>query len=94
MTQKIGCPICKHYQFGGVCTAFPQGIPLIFLSGQEGHTERIEGQENDIVFEWIDPAAQKQRAIEAIDRHKAQKQTTLEKQPLLTKAKSNGAVQT
>jgi hypothetical protein len=84
MTQKIGCPICKHYQFGGVCTAFPQGIPLIFLSGQEGHTEKIEGQENDIVFDWIDPVTQKQRAIEAIDRHKAQKDAAIQQQSLLT----------
>jgi hypothetical protein len=83
MTEKIGCPICKHYQFGGVCTAFLQGIPLMFLSGQEGHTERIEGQENDIVFEWIAPAAQKQRAIEAISRHKAQKEITLQQKSLL-----------
>jgi hypothetical protein len=83
MTQKIGCPICKHYQFGGVCTAFPQGIPLMFLSGQEGHTERIEEQENDLVFEWIAPAEQKQRAIEAISRYKAQKEAAI-RQPLLT----------
>jgi hypothetical protein len=84
MTEKIGCPICKHYQFGGLCTAFPKGIPLMFLSGQEGHTEKIEGQENDIVFEWIAPAEQKQRAIEAIARHKAQKETALQQKSLLT----------
>ena len=77
MSHKIGCPVCKHYQFGGVCTAFPEGIPLMFLSGQEGHTEKIEGQENDLVFEWIAPEAQKQRAIEAIARHKAQKEVAI-----------------
>lgn len=77
MSHKIGCPICKHYQFGGVCTAFPEGIPLMFLSGQEGHTEKIKGQENDIVFEWITPEAQKQRAIKAISRHKAQKEPAI-----------------
>ena len=64
MSHKIGCPVCKHYQFGGVCTAFHEGIPLMFLSGQEGHTEKIERQENDIVFEWISPELQKQRAID------------------------------
>jgi hypothetical protein len=84
MTEKIGCPICKHYQFGGVCTAFPQGIPLIFLSGQEGHTEMIEGQEKDIIFEWIAPAEQNQRAIEAIARNKAQKEIALQQKSLLT----------
>jgi hypothetical protein len=84
MTKKIGCPICKHYQFGGVCTAFPQGIPLMFLSGQEGHTERIEGQENGIIFEWITPAEQKLRAIEAIAQHKLQKERDIQQQLLLT----------
>jgi hypothetical protein len=56
----------------------------MFLSGQEGHTEKIEGQENDLVFEWIDPAAQKERAIEAIDQHQAQKEAAIQQQSLLT----------
>jgi hypothetical protein len=31
--NKIGCPICKHFQFDGTCTAFEQGIPFGFLAG-------------------------------------------------------------
>jgi hypothetical protein len=45
-TKKVGCPICKYYQFDGACAAFPEGIPLMFLSGQEGHTERIAQHTN------------------------------------------------
>jgi hypothetical protein len=59
---KIGCPICKYYQFDGTCTAFPEGIPLMFLSGQEGHTKRIVQQNNALVFEWISPQEQMNRA--------------------------------
>ena len=77
MSHKVGCPVCKHYQFGGVCTAFPEGIPLMFLSGQEGRTEKIKGQENDLVFEWIAPELQKQRAIKAIATHKARRETVI-----------------
>jgi hypothetical protein len=70
---KIGCPICKYYQFDGTCTAFPEGIPLMFLSGQEGHTERIEQQTNDLVFEWISPQEQMARASVARQARRKQK---------------------
>ena len=75
MTQitKIGCPICKYYQFDGTCAAFPQGIPLLFLSGQEGHTDRLDRQTNDIVFEWISPEEQMARAIRARQARRQQK---------------------
>jgi hypothetical protein len=69
---KIGCPICKYYQFDGTCSAFPSGISIVFLSGQEGHTERIEGQTNDLVFEWISPEDQMARAT--ISRQARRKQ--------------------
>ncbi len=59
---KIGCPICKYYQFDDTCTAFPEGIPLMFLSGQEEHTKRIVQQNNALVFEWISPQEQMNRA--------------------------------
>lgn len=68
--NKIGCPICKYYQFDGNCTAFPDGIPMMFLSGEKHHTERTKFQENDIVFEWISPEEQGKRRAEAIERHK------------------------
>jgi hypothetical protein len=64
--QQIGCPICKHYNFDSTCAAFPDRIPMIFLSGESGHTEPIEGQQNDIVFEWISPEEQQQRAKEIL----------------------------
>jgi hypothetical protein len=75
MTQsnKIGCPICKHYQFDGTCTAFPNGIPLMFLSGQAAHTARIEGQTSDLMFEWISPQEQMTRANLARQARRKQK---------------------
>jgi hypothetical protein len=69
--KKIGCPICKHYQFDGTCTAFPDGIPMMFLSGQKGHTDRTKFQQNDLVFEWISPEEQGIRRSEAIAKSKA-----------------------
>ena len=66
--QKIGCPICKHYNFDCTCPAFPARIPMMFLSGERGHTEAIEGQENDIVFEWISPEAQEQRVQRILEK--------------------------
>jgi hypothetical protein len=72
-STKIGCPICKYYQFDGTCTAFPNGIPLMFLSGQEGHTARIEQQNNDIIFEWISPEKQMVRANLARQARRKQK---------------------
>jgi hypothetical protein len=64
--QKIGCPICKYYNFDSTCPAFPDRIPMMFLSGEHGHTEPIEGQQNDIVFEWISPEEQQQRVKEIL----------------------------
>jgi hypothetical protein len=62
---KIGCPICKYYQFDGTCTAFPEGIPFGFVAGLDAHTEPTSEQQNDIVFEWISPQEQKLRFEEA-----------------------------
>jgi hypothetical protein len=73
INTKIGCPICKYYQFDGTCAAFFDGIPIVFLSGQEGHTEIIDGQNNDLVFEWISPEDQMARA--EISRQVRRKQT-------------------
>jgi hypothetical protein len=77
--QKIGCPICKHYNFDGTCPAFPDRIPITFLSGERGHTEPIDGQQNDIVFEWISPEEQQQRVkiiLEKADRDSLSEQLT------------------
>lgn len=80
--QKIGCPICKYYSFDGTCTAFPDRIPMIFLSGERGHTEPVDGQQNDIVFEWISPAEQQQRVkkiLAKVDRDSLFEQPTFPK---------------
>jgi hypothetical protein len=70
-TTRIGCPICKHFQFDGTCSAFPgRDIPFVFVAGIRHHTEPVPDQENDLVFEWISPEEQGKRRAEAIARHK------------------------
>ena len=73
-SKKIGCPICRYYQFDGTCSAFPQGIPFPFLAGQLAHTEPVSDQQNDIVFEWISPTEQGVRRKEAIAKHQMRQQ--------------------
>lgn len=82
--HKIGCVICKHYSFDGTCPAFPDRIPMVFLSGECGHTEAIDGQQNDIVFEWISPEEQKQRVTEILE--KAERDSLSEQLTLQEKA--------
>ena len=65
-TTRIGCPICKYFQFDGTCTAFEQGIPFGFLAGIAHHTEPVKDQGNDLVFEWISPQEQGKRRAAAI----------------------------
>jgi hypothetical protein len=68
---RIGCPICKHFQFDGTCSAFPgRDIPFVFVAGIRHHTEPVPDQENDLVFEWISPEEQGKRRAEAIARHR------------------------
>ena len=70
-TGKIGCPICKHFQFDGTCSAFPgRDIPFVFLAGIRTHTEPVAAQANDLVFEWISPEEQGIRRSDAIKRHR------------------------
>jgi hypothetical protein len=70
-STKIGCPICKHFQFDGTCSAFPgRDIPFVFLAGIRTHTEPVPDQQNDLVFEWISPEEQGKRRSEAIERHR------------------------
>jgi hypothetical protein len=75
MTQehKIGCMACKHINFDGGCAAFPAEIPMYFADGQIEHTTPIAGQENDIVFEWIDRIEQRARMKKIIADRKAVK---------------------
>ena len=50
--EKIRCQKCKHfYNFGfAMCEAF-QEIPAEIMTGDNDHTQPLEGQRNDIVFE-------------------------------------------
>lgn len=48
-----GCSNCKHLVGNSAnysCTAFPDGIPMPFLSGDLAHTEVVEGQVGDTVW--------------------------------------------
>ncbi|WP_310481497.1 hypothetical protein [Chamaesiphon sp. VAR_48_metabat_403] len=78
MTQvtKTGCPICKHYQFDGTCTAYPEGILFGFLAGLDAHTKPTKNQNNGIVFEWISPQAQKARSDEARAKRREKDRST------------------
>ena len=65
MTQastKIGCPICKHNQMDGTCSAYPEGIPFKFLSGNK-HLERQSDQFGAFVFEWASPSEQRAKFL-------------------------------
>jgi hypothetical protein len=70
-STKIGCPICKHKQFDGTCTAFPEGIPLRYEVGAAVHTEPAPDQGNDLVFEWASPEEQKEKYLRAKAKREA-----------------------
>ena len=59
--HSASCITCKYNNFDGTCTAFPSQIPFYISSGQIPHDRPIEGQNNDIVYEWISPESQKLR---------------------------------
>ena len=52
MTTGIApCIDCKHFNMTEVnCTAFPDGIPLEIMSGENDHTDEVEG-DNGIRYE-------------------------------------------
>lgn len=43
MPISFQCAMCEHYDFGGVCEAFPEGIPKKILTGKHDHTEPYKG---------------------------------------------------
>lgn len=45
------CNLCKHYLFDLKCTAFPEGIPMEILKGENDHSKPFPQQFNDNVFE-------------------------------------------
>jgi hypothetical protein len=48
-----GCRGCVHYDRGR-CTAYPERIPLLILSGEGDHIYKRPGQVGDTVFEPMD----------------------------------------
>ena len=55
MKTDILCLNCKfNTPFDGGCKAFPDGIPYEFSSGEKEHTEIVDGQVGDFVFEKDD----------------------------------------
>jgi hypothetical protein len=70
-STKIGCPICKHKQYDGTCTAFPAGIPLRYEIGAAIHTEPAPDQDNDLVFEWASPEEQLEKQLKARAKREA-----------------------
>jgi len=51
---KSNCFKCNHFDpIEYICTAFPIEIPLEIADGENKHTEPLEGQENNIVFEKL-----------------------------------------
>ncbi len=69
-SSKIGCPLCIHNHFDGTCAAFPEEIPLPFISGEMAHISVIAGQENSIVFERGTPEQLRGLAVAAIEKAK------------------------
>jgi hypothetical protein len=53
MSEYRGCRGCRHYLVELTCSAFPEGIPLVIISGQIQHTEILPKQGNTIVYEPI-----------------------------------------
>jgi hypothetical protein len=46
------CVTCKHKRDGATCAAFPRGIPRQILSGDNPHTEPVDG-DHGIQFEKV-----------------------------------------
>jgi hypothetical protein len=43
VTQSHQCISCKHYNLGGSCDAFPEGIPLEIITGGFDHHNSYPG---------------------------------------------------
>lgn len=51
LNYKENCYLCEHYNEGKyTCKAFPNRIPLRFLTAREVHDKVIEGQVDSFVF--------------------------------------------
>jgi len=49
-----GCLTCQYFEWKDevfpICQAFPNGIPVVFTSGQFLHDKVVEGQVGDFVW--------------------------------------------
>lgn len=45
MTPSNICVLCKHNQGGGVCKAFPEGIPQEIEHGKHDHRKPFAGDD-------------------------------------------------
>lgn len=49
------CTKCKHFNVEKWnCKAFKEGIPEVILTGEDLHSQPLEEQENNIVFEPLE----------------------------------------
>lgn len=51
--QNKQCNMCVHHWGGGLCEAFPEGIPQAIVIGKHDHSKPFEGDHN-IQYE-LDP---------------------------------------
>lgn len=49
-----GCAYCRHLRSRSTCDAYPAGIPMVIVSGQQSHREPFVG-DGGVVFERFDP---------------------------------------
>ena len=47
------CFSCKNYQKDNLCKAFPDGIPVEILRGDNPHTKKHPEQKNEIIFKDV-----------------------------------------
>ena len=78
--KRIGCPTCKHNNRTGSCTAFPDEIPFMYLAGTYAHTQVIEGQFGDYVYEWSSPDEIKAKVRKVIAQRERELSLQAEKQ--------------
>ncbi|MGL5805960.1 MAG: hypothetical protein ACRC11_11035 [Xenococcaceae cyanobacterium] len=71
----LTCNSCKHLQLLSLnCQAFPDGIPMMFLTGAVSHDFIVETQENDVVYEPLKKNRSEQaepRSISIVRRREA-----------------------
>ena len=49
--SKSSCIKCAHFSSEFIlCEAFPAGIPVNILKGEDLHLEQVEGQKNEFIF--------------------------------------------